>query len=113
MYALDNQPQVHTTGGIAALVLVVLMGPRLDRFSDKGVSRKMERQSVIMQACIIRLPRSARPTKHSTDRRFRWVLFRLTCRNLSLVTSFFYGIKLVIAEEDGGDATRAEVRTEV
>ncbi|CAN0375223.1 unnamed protein product, partial [Scytosiphon promiscuus] len=32
---------VHATGGIAALVVVVLLGPRLERFSDKGVGRKM------------------------------------------------------------------------
>ncbi|CAM9329916.1 unnamed protein product, partial [Hapterophycus canaliculatus] len=42
--------QVHATGGVAALVVVVLLGPRLDRFTDKGVCKKMERQSVIMQA---------------------------------------------------------------
>ncbi|CAM9881751.1 unnamed protein product [Scytosiphon promiscuus] len=41
--------EVHATGGVAALVVVVLLGPRLERFSDKGVGRKMERQSVIMQ----------------------------------------------------------------
>ncbi|CAN0032148.1 unnamed protein product, partial [Ectocarpus sp. 12 AP-2014] len=40
---------VHATGGMAALVMVVLIGPRLGRFSDGGAKNKMERQSVIIE----------------------------------------------------------------
>lgn len=36
-------------GGMAALMMVVLMGPRWNRFSETGVARKMERQSAIVQ----------------------------------------------------------------
>lgn len=46
--------QVHASGGIAALVLVILLGPRLNRYTEKGVSVKMERQSVIMQVNVWR-----------------------------------------------------------
>ncbi|CAN0080951.1 unnamed protein product, partial [Ectocarpus fasciculatus] len=34
---------------MAALVMVVLIGPRLGRFSDEGANNKMERQSVIIE----------------------------------------------------------------
>ncbi|CAN0088594.1 unnamed protein product [Ectocarpus sp. 4 AP-2014] len=40
---------VHATGGMAALVTVILIGPRLGRFSDGGANNKMERQSAIIE----------------------------------------------------------------
>ncbi|CAM9139874.1 unnamed protein product, partial [Hapterophycus canaliculatus] len=39
---------IHATGGMAALVMVVLMGPRLGRFTEGG-SKKMDEHSVILQ----------------------------------------------------------------
>lgn len=41
--------QVHACGGMCALVMVVVLGPRLNRFAPNGKVQALEKQSVIMQ----------------------------------------------------------------
>ncbi|CAM9524515.1 unnamed protein product, partial [Laminaria digitata] len=46
---LLSRAQVHACGGMAALTMAVLIGPRLGRFSESGASKLIAQQSVIMQ----------------------------------------------------------------
>lgn len=44
----NRQQKVHATGGMAALVMVILIGPQTNRFSGDNGGDKTE-QSVVMQ----------------------------------------------------------------
>lgn len=69
-----SRSQVHTSGGMAALVMVILMGPRIGRFSDTGAPRKMERQSAIIQESIANMGRIV-VSRRGTEGRARWYMF--------------------------------------